>query len=349
MSIDLDEMRDLVHDLYVMMVVQQHGDPGAAALKQLLAALHKIYRWLDPEAVRDRVVVFKALSDADHPLARDKAVRVQRPEGFAQHDGGPFVIQVLQSGEFLLWKQEALDLGELAAVAVVYEYSSRSEYFFAKGERRKAPKLDTGYASVFGIPAFSTLREALDAYRTVMARRSACEILKTTWFEENRLFLKTKPEATMRRSLVQFLASTLRDAEVRPEQIVDETHPVDVKVTWMLSNRLALIEIKWLGDSKDEATGKVTTTYRPSRARDGAKQLAEYLDANRERASERRTRGYLVVFDARRRGLAEEATDIGCDDGLHYADDEIEYDPKYHEQRGDFEEPVRFFVEPKCA
>jgi hypothetical protein len=349
MSIDLDEMRDVVQNLYVMMVVQQHGDAGASALKQLLQALHKIYQWLDPEAVRERIVVFKALSDADHPLARDKAVRIGRPEDFAQQHGGPFVIQVLESGEFHLWKDETPNSTELAAFAVVYEYSNRSEYFFAKGERRKAPKIDAGYASIFAIPAFSTLREALGAYRTVMARFSTCEILKAAWFEENRLFLKAKPEATMRRSLAQFLASTLRNAEVRPEQIVDETHPVDIKVTWMLSNRLALIEIKWLGHSRDETTRKVTTVYRPARARDGAKQLADYLDANRERAPERRTRGYLVVFDVRRRGLTEEHTEIGRDDGFHFADEEVEYDPKYHEQRGDFEEPVRFFVEPKCA
>jgi len=349
MSIDLEEMRDLVHELYVMMVIQQHGSPGAAALKELLAALHKIYRWLDPEAVRDRVVVFKALSDSDQPLAHNKAVRVQRPEGFAQHEGGPFVIQVLESGEFLLWKEETPDPAQLSAVAVVYEYSSRSEYFFAKGERRKAPKIDAAYASVFAIPAFSTLRDALSAYGTVMARLSTCEILKKAWFGDNRLFFKAKPEATMRRSLAQFLASTLRDAEVRPEQIVDETHPVDIKVTWMLSNRLALIEIKWLGESKDETTGKVTTSYSASRARDGAKQLADYLDANRERASERRTRGYLVVFDARRRGLTEKATEIVRDAGLYYADIDVPYDPKYHEQRVDFDEPVRFFVEPKCA
>lgn len=349
MSIDLNEMRDIVHNLYVTMVVQQHGGPGGEALKQLLEALHKIYRWLEPESVREKLIVFKALSESNHPLPRDKAVLIQRPEGFAQHEGGPFIIQVLDSGEFLLWKEAAADLPQLADVAVVYEYANRSEHFFAKGERRKAPRIDTGYASVFAIPTFSSLRQALDAYRTVMARMSTCEILKTAWCEESRLFWKVKPEATMRRSLGQFLTSTLRDAEVRPEQIVDETHPVDIKVTWMLLNRLALIEIKWLGDSKDEATGKITTSYRQARAKDGAKQLSEYLDANREHAPERRTRGYLVVFDARRRGLSDDATEVARDNGLHYADDEIEYDPRYHETRTDFAEPVRFFMEPKCA
>lgn len=349
MSIDLDVMRGVVHDLYVTMVVQQHGGAGASALRELLEAIHKIYRWVDPESIRERIVVFKILPDSALPLPRERAAQVQRAEAFSQHDGGPFIIQVLDSGEFLLWKDASIDLVKLANVAVVYEYANRSEHFYARGEQRKAPRIDAGYASVFAMPAFSSLREALDAYRTKMARMSSCEILKTAWHEENRLFWKLKPEATMRRSLGQFLASTLRDAEVRPEQNVDETHPVDIKVTWMLANRLALIEIKWLGDSKDSTTGTVKTSYRDARAKSGAKQLAEYLDANRESAPERQTRGYLVVFDARRRAMSEDATEVSRADGLHYDNEEIEYDPKYHETRTDFSEPFRFFMEPKCA
>lgn len=349
MSIDLDVMRTIVHDLYVAMVIREHGDVGAAALKQLLEALHKVYRWLDPETVEERIIIFKALPDVVEPLPRNEATTIQRPEGFALLKGGPFVIQVLDSGEFLLWKGPGTSASALAGTAVVYEYANRVEHFFARTERRMAPKIDTGYASNFAMPTFCSLSEALDGYRTVMARMSTCEILKTAWHEDSRLFWGPKPEATMRRSLCQFLATTLRNVEVRPEQIVDETHPVDIKVTWMLLNRLALIEIKWLGDSKDPSTGKVTTTYRDARANSGAKQLAEYLDANRERAPERQTRGYLVVFDARRRGLSDSTSKVDRGDGLHYVDKEIDYNPKYHELRTDFSEPVRFFVEPKCA
>jgi hypothetical protein len=348
MSIDLEVMREVVHDLYIAMVVKQHGDAGAHALKRLLAALHEIYRFLDPDSVKERIVVFKALVDTAHPLRSERATRILRPEAFAQHSGGPFVIQVLDSGEFLLWKEASTALVELAMVAVVYEYAGRSERFMARAEARNAPKIDRAYASIFAMPAFSSLREALDSYRTKMARMSTCEILRTSWYEESRLFWKAKPEVIMRRSLTQFLSSTLRNAEVRPEQIVDETRPVDIKVTWMLSNRRALIEIKWLGDSKGD-DGKITTKYRDSRARDGAKQLADYLDANKVRAPEYRTRGYLAVFDARRRGLTDESVEIDCEDGMHYADEEIVYDPRYHEVREDFEEPARFFVEPKCA
>lgn len=348
MSLNLDLMKEVAHDLYVATVVQQHGDLGAAALKALLSALRLLYQHIEPESITERLVVFKALSDDEHPLTNEDALTVQRPEALVQHARGSLVIQVLDNGEFLLWKTVPTSLAALAQVAVVYEYKNRSEYFLAKSERKAVAKLDAAYPSMFAVPTFSSLRAALDCYRTVMARVSTCEILAAAWADDARLFWKAKPEATMRKSLTQFLMCTLRGAEVRPEQIVDETHPVDIKVTWTFTNRLALIEIKWMGDSKDE-NGKVTTKYRDSRALDGAKQLADYLDANRIRAPQHETRGYLTVFDARRRALGADASTTTLDDGLHYDNEEIVFDPKFHEKRTDFEEPVRFFIEPKCA
>lgn len=348
MSLNLEAMREVVHDLYVTAVLQQHGDEGGKALRKLLASLRIIYQHLDPESIGQRLIVFKALSDADHPLPRHAEVRVQQPESLAQEHPACAVIQVLENGEFCYWRELPSSLDPLAQVAVVYEYVDRNEYFLAKAERRMVVKLDQAYASMFAIPTFSSLREALSAYRTRLARNSTCEILQRAWDDGQRLFFKTKPEATMRKSLTQFLLCTLRGAEVRPEQIVDESHPVDIKVTWMFCNRLALIEIKWLGDSRGE-DGKITTTYRQSRARDGAKQLADYLDANRIRAPEHRTRGYLAIFDARRRGLKDDSVELTRSDGFHHDKDEIVFDPVFHQDRDDFEEPVRFFLEPKCA
>ena len=153
----------------------------------------------------------------------------------------------------------------------------------------------------------------------------------------------------MRRSLAQFLDIVLRGtAEVRPEQVVDETHPVDVKVTWMFTNRLALVEIKWLGKSMNDEDN-ITKVFTDVRARTGAKQLAGYLDWNYAETPLHQSRGYLVVIDGRRKGLNRASTSVSLQNGYWYRDKEITYNPKFHLVREDFEEPIRMFAEPICS
>jgi len=152
----------------------------------------------------------------------------------------------------------------------------------------------------------------------------------------------------MRNSLEQHLRSSLRgDVEIRPEQVVDEGNPVDIKVTWQFSNRLALIEIKWLGKSKN-SEDQITAKYYDKRAREGAEQLADYLERNKPRASVHITRGYLVIIDGRRYRMSDDAEAINQINGFYYENREVEFDPKFHEVRRDFEPPIRMFVEPIC-
>ena len=182
-----------------------------------------------------------------------------------------------------------------------------------------------------------------------MVQVSQCEIFKSTWHDSNRLFLKAKPEAQMRRSLVQYLRIALRNnADVLPEQNVDESHPVDVKVSFNFSNRITLIEIKWLGASRNPNDGPISTEHFASRALSGAKQLAEYLDWFHESAPQRTTRGVLVIFDARRRGLSGLPETISRENGFYYEHREIEFKPEFHTTRQDFEKPMRMFAEPRC-
>src|SRR5207248_846259 len=118
----------------------------------------------------------------------------------------------------------------------------------------------------------SELGDALEHYRTKMVRESSCKILSKAWADEQRIFVKNAQEWVMRDSLTQFLKCHLRgNFEVRPEQVVDESHPVDIKVTWWGTNSLAIIEIKWLGTPKYD-DGRLGTQYSDARAREGAKQ-----------------------------------------------------------------------------
>jgi DNA repair exonuclease SbcCD ATPase subunit len=110
--------------------------------------------------------------------------------------------------------------------------------------------------------------------------------------------------------------------------------------------RIALIEIKWLGKSRNNA--KITSEYTQARALSGASQLADYLDMNKVQAPTHKTRGYLVIIDGRRAKLKKQTDRVNVLDGMKYAGIEISYNPRYHDHRTDFELPVRMFAEPIC-
>lgn len=130
-------------------------------------------------------------------------------------------------------------------------------------------------------------------YNTRYVRDSSCAVLSQIWTDEAKREFVQKPEHFMRDSLWQCLQNILRNHTVKREQIVDATHPVDIKVTWPAINNVALIEVKWLGDSGQ-------TQYRDARANEGAKQLIDYLASSVQEEPDKHFVGYLTVFDGRR-------------------------------------------------
>jgi hypothetical protein len=346
--LDLSVMRQIVEESYVACVQQEYGDQGTSALKVVLDALPHIYARVEPELFPAGLTVFCRLPSV---LSREEpepqgAARVRGLVALVNSVFDGCVIEILGRDEYAVWQSDLFDLPGLSDSAIVYRYLQRREVFVVRGRDRPVLNPDPVHFSVFSRPTFSSLSDALEDYRDRLVRTCGCAHLQQIWADADRLFLKPRSEKVMRLSLHQHLARVLRDVEVRPEQVVDESHPVDIKVTWSLTNRLALIEIKWLGKSRGDAA--ITTTYSDSRAREGAQQLAEYLDANRSMTSAYVTRGYLVVIDARRRGLTENTTAVSLVDGMYYARREIDYDPEFHRIRSDFEVPIRMFAEPVC-
>jgi len=339
-------MRELAAAVYSRMVEASHGERGTRALRALLEFVPAFYRHVAPETRRARILVLKHLEDA--PLgALNAAVQCSSLSHMPVFSDDEVVVQLLQSGQFLVSQTADIDPVQVAQDCVVYTYENRTEMFYAGSASSPVINPAEGYASVFAIPTFDDLKLALNEYRDKQARRTSCRILTEAWKGQKRIIFRAGPEPTMRNSLAQFLKACLRgNVEVRPEQVVDDSHPVDIKVTWFMSNRLALIEIKWLG-----ASGKSTRTlvrHGDSRARDGAKQLADYLDGNAVQAPRQETRGYLVVFDGRRGRVKPWTRRINHADGFKYERAEIVFVPKYHETRSDFEVPIRMFMEPVC-
>lgn len=346
-GIDLDKLVALNANLYTSATRSAFGDNGLEALQQLIGAIVRIYRRVDPMLRTHELVLF-ADAGVTPVVLPGSPRRVLLIGNLADELDDACIARVNADNSLDIYPLDASALAALSQNAVVYHHHGKVEKFVVRGTDYRLVNPITGYGSVFCKPTFSSLATALDSYRVHTAAHTSCEILKDAWNEPARWFFKLKPERIMRKSLVQYLRNVLSDAEVRPEQHVDESHPVDVKVSFALTDLRAIIEIKWLGDSVDD-TGKITTGYTQARAVAGAKQLAEYLDSSCEWGPNVKARGYLVVFDARRKGLVSGITTLPPAHALHYKDEDITYSPDYSTIRKDFEVPVRMYMYPKTA
>lgn len=332
---------------FAPLVERHHGAAGGKGLRAIMTVLRQIYRQFQPGPSSPRLVVFQVIAKDAYKID-GTATKLNEISDILTWVNDPLAIEIAADGALLVWPSlSGEDLAELSRYGVVYSFEGGKEYFWAGGEQSGIPRIVPGAVSLFAVPTFGLLEEALQFYRSTVVRVCQCEILKSAWYDANRLFFKSKPERLMRRSLVQFLRASLRHAaEVAPEQNVDESHPIDIRITFEATQNVALIEIKWLGRSRSEEDGTETTSYSESRARDGAQQLADYLDMFHHSAPLRHTRGYLVAIDGRRRGLTPNSNSISYQDGFYYDHKEITFNPKFHEVRNDFEEPIRMFAEP---
>ncbi|MBL7956002.1 MAG: hypothetical protein JNJ91_13280 [Flavobacteriales bacterium] len=296
-----------------------------------------------------RLTVFSIL-DADATLDEE---RLRRAERFRQGEMLRGLVQtetveIRSDGTAFIWSGDVADILERHVKIIVYKLVQEVEEIWIGTECIPVEKFLPGASSQFILHHFDTIREAILHYREHLARASTCLLLREAWQDrDKRFWFAPKPEFRLRNSLCQFLRSSTRfdDYWVRPEQFVDETDPVDIKVTSQMSTREALIEVKWIGKSRSKDGKRWTSNHGESRAQSGAKQLAEYLDKHKRNSPASDTLGYLVVFDCRRDGLTVGTTSITSAQAEHYRTREVTYNPEYHVTRTDFEKPIRIFLE----
>ena len=342
--LDIQRMRQIVEGLHLSSIQQAFGQVGVECFNKVVETVSQLYLRFDPALRKRRLLVYAAINLDSANAALVDAV-ILRLDSVGHEYAGADIIQVLDDGSLALVSDDTVDALALSHQGVVYSFAGGVELIYAKGERfRLFNPLPTLHASVFSRPTYRSLEDALEIYRVRIAQDTSCIILSEVWDSTNRICFKKKPEEKMRQSLYQFLSGHLQDAEVRPEQNMDESHPVDVKVSWLFSIQRAIVEIKWMGDSRED--GAISTSYRPSRANEGAEQLANYLDQSQTWGSNVRTRGYLVVYDGRRRNVSADTQALNEADGFYYRDKEIAYDPDFSSVRQDFAPPVRFFMNP---
>lgn len=336
-------------ETHIPMVERVFGKDGVDAVFLLMDAAKKIYQHVEPERVSGRLVLFKAIGK-DQSKETGLAEAAVNLAGLSNRSIGDLVLEFDSQGMAYFRDVDSSIPEELAKAAVVYVWQGGKEEFLAGQERKSVIRLDAVARSQFAVPTLSNLREALQRYAAENVLESTCFIFDQVWSDSTtRLFLKRGPEATMRRSLTQFLRNRLgADHDVWPEQNVNEKNPVDIQVIPRFSsNRVMLIEIKWLGWSVKE-TGDVTARHDSPRAQEGAVQLAEYLDDKRRFAPTSVVHGYYVIIDCRRKDLKKGMVEISAADGCFYETKEIEFDPAPHESRRDFDPPYRMFARPIC-
>jgi len=334
-------------DTHLPMVDAVFGKEGVEAAFLLMQAAQALYKHIEPERVKGRLIIFKTVHGHDRALS-DFIGPIADLASLANQTITDLTIEVDPEGILYLRASVNATPEEIATTAVVYYWHAGREEFLAGNERKPVIRLDPVARSQFAVPTFGSLREALQRYAVENIRESTCYLFNKAWSDEkNRIFLKAGPEEIMRNSLTQFLRNRLgADHDVWPEQNVDESHPVDIQVRpRFTSNRVMLIEIKWLGWSVRE-DGHVTAKYGQPRAQTGADQLAQYLEDKRKFAPTSVIHGYYVIIDCRRKNLHEGITSLSVADGLHYENGDLEFDPAHHTERNDFDPPYRMFARP---
>jgi hypothetical protein len=347
-QINSEVLHDVLTKEPLLAAKNQFGESGVSRLKDILRFLKRCARHATVYETTSLKVF--ALTQADSVADASRLTHATAFQFGTTVLGSidNLIVEIREDGSPFVWQDVPAEISSLIGTGIVYQLLQGVETFSINGVTVPVPKVVEDAISQFCLNYFTDLRQALLAYRDSMARTSKCHLLRQAWAEPNRLWFDNAPEFRLRKALHNYLYSYLRhdDIDLREEQNVDDSHPVDIKILWRMENRSAIIEVKWIGKSINLKTGKVTADYSDSRARDGARQLADYLEKHRQEAAKEDTRGYLVVFDCRRKLLKPGATSIGTANGLHYREREIVYKPKFYRTRQDFDAPIRMFLEP---
>lgn len=353
------EIIDTISNYYVLQILKEYNNnmQSVKAIEIIAKSLKDIYRYFEPGFFEGELFVYKHFNDTII-LNEKTSTFIYDKNILLNKTSGKIIIQVLSDGKLYLWENETLDPIIEKADILVYNYQGNREYFFANKGKIEITAYPKGsrYAT-----QYMDLMNALNSYKNMKVLQSSCRTFNEVWHDNNRLFFKSEgagkniPEKYMQESLNDYLHSNLFvrgiSTEVNREFNVNEEKPkpVDIRVHWKEANRIALIEIKWLGVVK---TSKGTSYKHDNpRANNGIVQLKDYHDSALTDMPTSIIKSYLVVIDGRRNNLKEDMVEISYKDGMHYKDVELEIDEdkRYFESMPYFEKPIRMFAAPVCT
>jgi hypothetical protein len=342
----VDVFKKLSLESYEAAVHEAHGEAGVDALVGLLANVRDLLTHVPHEMLTRGVVVIAPIDPTATTLTYEDGATVAKLSELAGRAVDALTVAVLGVAKFRVWLSHEVDVVSNGPV-LIYRYVHQvvEEVVI---DQTSWEINDTPWACKMAIPTFTEVEDALAKYVAENRIPVQCGHLSRTWRDDKRLAFLEKPEKHMRRSLIWALTLSVNDVNVRPEVGQGETKPVDVEITWLSIKRSAIIEIKWLGHSGPKDATTFSTSYTQARAVAGLRQVAEYLDIRDATDSTTPVMGYLMVFDARRRGLTATQSEINAEDGLHFAMSDPEY-PADLINRPDMGRPFRCFMEPICT
>lgn len=340
------------HNYYASAVVRQlyekvlatNDSRTATAVSRLLAQARAVHRALDVEHISPGVEVIVGISRSQSFTEGETIGSLRSLQNAPQSRNG-ISVHVLPGGDYKVAYRTVDATVAPGCVKYIIDPYERESVVTETGSIDIDPF--PGLVSPFALSYFRDLEGALQDYYDFKARRSNDPHLKLIWADPERLVLSNRPEQHMRRSLHDFLSTRLRDAEpeVIQEQNVNETEPVDIRIQWLDTNRISLLEVKWLGDSLNPR-GEIATRYREARAMEGYQQTLDYVRSQRVTLANHIVRGQMVLFDARREGV-ELSSDgsFSSEDRWGYQTRDVDYSKVAVVEVG-VEEPRRFFLEP---
>lgn len=335
----------------------EHNEESIRALDKIATSLNDIYRYIEPSFFQGDFFVVKNFTDGI-VIDPSKGIEIQFEKNILLNKtSGILIIQVFDNGKLILWENEKADNLFGRPDSLVYHFNHNVEKFYANKEiiDITATSVGSRYAT-----QFIELTNALSTYSKKKILHSSCPHFSQSWFDVSRIFFKgggkNIPEKFMQESLYEFLNTylTLRgiSIEVLREFNVDsdKPKPVDLRIHWREANRVALIEIKWLGTVKKD-DGTISYTHGNPRANSGITQVKGYFDSAHGDMPTTIIKSYLVVIDGRRNNLTDGTATISHGDGMHFKDIEIaiDGDKKFHESIPGFEKPIRMFATPICT
>ncbi len=345
-----------MHTIDPVKIYNAFNDNSKASnlLGELSKSLTELFNFFEPAYFRGKFFILNELDDKFIlPEEDSKLITFNKEQLLNQRKD--FVIQIINNN-FYLWEEFNSSDIEKKENSLIYFYKNKREYFIVNQQRFEITQQPFG--SRFS-NEFWELKKFLEQYTISKILHSSCPIFSKSWYDDFRIFFKGGgkdiPEKYMQESLKNFIddirifKGEIGQYEANREHNLGTKRPVDLLIKWEKSNRIALIEIKWLGKSKNN-DNNITSTYTNIRATEGYKQLKDYYELAKRDYPNKIIKCYLVVIDGRRWQTNIDTEIISNKNGVYYADKELEIDndKQYWQTFPSIEKPIRMFVEPIC-
>jgi hypothetical protein len=331
-----------------------YSEEATLAIEIINKELRELFNFIEPSLFNEEIIVIKNIND-DIAFPNQDSINLAMNKALLFNYNKKIIIQLFNDRNVLMWENVDTDTIFTCDDNIIYLFESNHERFFAKNK-----EIDITIRS-FGSrysDEFDELELQLNKYHLHKIKYSSCPIFNESWSSEKRIFFKGGgkdiPENYMQKSLQNFLKDLsifkgeIGQFEPTREHTLDARKPVDIIVRWEKSNRIALIEIKWLGKSIHD--GNIKSEHNNDRANEGFEQLKDYFDLAKRDYPNKIIKCYLVVIDARRWRTNKETITISLKNGMYYEekDIEIDEDKKYHLTYKNIHKPIRMFAEPIC-